>query len=340
MVRNMEIANFYKKIPLIDAYKKIDQPRRHFKKYFWWSVLIIILSTIGEVLSQGNAELGTINVLSKIVTAIATSVAAAALIEIFSGMREVWIKEQTQKEFRAFFGCELIDHSVAIVIPRFPMNELKKRFPEVLDMDLDSSGAVKRLREVSNMVLAYADVKTASDILIAFSKVNLLHLAEMVWDDDMLEKWIGGQASHIRTFIIIGLQSNRLFGAIRDAPHMSKFFRVTKDDGKFAFSIAKRSGNVLDWYPPRMETDKQDYVLLSKVEMSSSQKALIVGGITAQGTERIGEYLRENWKTIHNWSDSSSGSQVSVTDREFAMSISVPLPTGVLTPEEWYIDNR
>lgn len=339
----MIVRNLFTKLQLvINAYQKIAEPRRRFKIFFWLSVIIIVLATVVEVLSVDNptpiAEILSIS--SKIVIAISTSLAAATLIEIFSGMRDVWIREQTQKDFRAFFGCEYEKKTVAIVIPRFPMKELKEQFPEVFGKDLDpSSHAVKRLSEVSDMVLAYADVKTASDILIAFTQVSLLDRVEIYWDDDLLEKWQTGKEKRIRTFIIIGLYSNRFFWAINEATGMRKFFKIKiSTDGNFDFSIAKHSGDAQGWHTPReAELGKQDHVLISKVYMNSSQKAFIVGGITAQGTERIGQYLRENWKNLYDWTDSDLGSAVSVKDHEFAMSVSIPLPEGDPAPEECYV---
>jgi hypothetical protein len=327
---------------VINSYQKIAEPRRRFKIFFWLSVVIIVLATVAEVILEDNPTLVAkiFGTGSKIVIAISTSLAAAALIEIFSGMRDVWIREQTQKDFRAFFGCEYEKKTVAVVIPRFPMKELKGKFPEVFETDLDpSSQAVKRLSEVSDMVLAYGDVKTASDILIAFTQVGLLDRVEMYWDDDLLEKWEAGKEQRIRTFIIVGLYSNRFFWAIYNATSMRQLFKINQGaDGSFDFSIAKHIGNAQGWHSPReAEPGKQDHILISKVHMNPHQKAFIVGGITAQGTERIGQFLRENWKTLYDWTDSDLGSHISVKDHEFAMSISMPLPEGVPAPKDCYI---
>ena len=279
-----------------------------------------------------------LNPFSIIVVAVSTSVAAAALIEIFSGMQEAWKRENLQKAFREFFGCGLEDNIDAIVIPRFPTKELKELYPDVYDVDLDKTGATKRLSEVNDMVLAYADVKTASDILIAFSRVDLLHASNMVWDDTMLARWAAKETSEIKTFIVIGLYSNQFFKMICDAPQISKHFKFESIGENAQISIAKRVGDSLDWNTPRrFESDRHDFVLISKLRISDTQSALVIGGLTAKGTERIGEYIRENWQNLHGRVDPSSRSGISIKDNEFAMSVLVPMPSGILIPEDLYV---
>jgi hypothetical protein len=327
---------------VLDAYDHIAQPRRRFKIFFNWSVIIIILAIIGQELSEQSPSFGwkIANIVSKIVIAVFTSVAAAALIEIFSGIRDVWIREQTQKEFRDFFGCEYEEDSVEIVIPRFPMKELQRANPEVFGIDLDTSGAIKRLSEVSDMVLAYADVKTASEILIAFTQVDLVDWAKMVWDDDTQNDWKAGKTRSVKTIIVVGLYSNRFFWEVYQTLGYKKFFKINATpDGSFEFNIAKHEGDAIGWHPPRRAEQNCDYVLLTKVKLNSTQKAFIVGGITAQGTERIGQYLRDNWRKIYEASDSSSGTKLAVKGNEFAMAISVPLPDGNPSLGECYVDN-
>lgn len=263
------------------------------------------------------------------------------MIEIFSGIRDVWIREQTQKDFRDFFGCEYEKESVAIVIPRFPMQELQNAYPGVFDIDLDpSSGAAKRLSEVSDMVLAYADVNAAAEILIAFTQVGLVDWAKMVWDDDTQKDWKGGKTKSIKTFIVIGLYSNRFFGEINQTLGYKKFFKINRtSDGKFEFSIAKHEGESIGWHPPQQTELNRDHVLIAKVKLNATQKAFIIGGITAQGTQRIGQYLRDNWRRIYEASDSSSGAKLNVQGNEFAMEVSTPLPDGNPYLGECYVDS-
>lgn len=327
---------------LLDAYRHIVQPRRRFKIFFNWSVIIIILAIIGQEFSEQEAALSwrIMNIVSKVVIAVFTSVAAAALIEIFSGIRDVWIREQTQKEFRDFFGCEYEKESVAIVIPRFPMQELQEAYPKVFEIDLDTSGAVKRLSEVSDMVLAYADVNAAAEILIAFTQVGLVDWAKMVWDDDTQKDWKAGKTKSIKTFIVIGLYSNRFFGEINQTLGYKKFFKIDRtSDGKFGFNIAKHEGEAIGWHPFQQTEQNRDHVLIAKVKLNATQKAFIVGGISAQGTQRIGQYLRDNWRRIYEASDSSSEARINVKGNEFAIAISTPLPDGNPYLGECYVDS-
>ncbi len=79
--------------------------------------------------------------------------------------------------------------------------------------------------------------------------------------------------------------------------------------------------------------------MLAKVNLKSNQKVLIVGGITADGTGRMGKYLCENWREIYHVPDPNSPHHITVKDNEFAMAISVPLPDGKMYREKVFVDD-
>jgi len=344
----------------------------------------------------------------KLFIAIATGTTTVALIEISSGIQKIWIEDGKRKEFCELFNCyPESNKKTAIVIPQFPLGNLTKECSEkLLEMIAKDFKSIKRLKETDKLVLALADVRTASNILSAFSEVKLplSSMPVIEYDDQDLIK-----NDEYDSFILIGLYSNDFIMRNINDPDIHTNRRVSRlfileskeelkekfgkyedyypilsllpDNGcneepkpfKVTFRITQQSLKSLEFEKVPEDVRKSlekmindlpidldgfldslkevidkkklekykssilnnsieyDYVLISKVKLKDNKDrtAIVIGGITAKGTDKIGNYIRHKWKDLYDYVDSKSleRRKKKIEKSEFAAVLQVP-PNG------------
>jgi hypothetical protein len=259
---------------------------------------------------------------------ISTSISAASLIEIFSGIRDVRLKEEKCREFRELLGCDELDpktinETVALVIPRFQIEKIPE---EVINESLDVESRKSFISDKA--FFAFSDIQCANEILIGFKSQNL-PLPQLTWDDEILEKWKKGKLQGLKALIVIGLWSNR-FSTYYSKEHHELFQLETDPKDNLNGIIFKQwNGERYDFEVPDKEIIKYqedsngdydyDYVLLAKTHIDSI-KVFFVGGIRGQGTALGGKYLLDNWNN-EEFLREDSNNHLKPNKNQFAMCV-------------------
>ncbi|HEV7507577.1 MAG TPA: hypothetical protein VGS07_22020 [Thermoanaerobaculia bacterium] len=299
-----------KRLGFWKALQKLGEPHSRFKNVFAVSVIALSLSVAATYVSGEAIGLKFLRGFAQVVIGISASVAAAAMIEIFSGIRILWQKYDRRRQFQKLFNIpDEESHKeesakVAIVLARFSTGGGLLDTPN--ESYATSSQPVKRMREVNDQVFALADVKAASDLMLIFSKLGL-PLPVLEPDEKIVEQLHGNSLSY-GTYIAIGLQSNALTMAINGSqPDLFRISDAHSESPKL--QIAERDPGKplpLEQWSESYDSDRKtyDHVLIARTRLSKDKTLFILGGLEAKGTESVGDFIKVHWEDeLTTWCD-------------------------------------
>lgn len=220
---------------------------------------------------------------------------------------------------------------------------------------------VKRLSEVKEAVLAVADVKTTASITNLFGMKGFI-VTDIIQDDignlNSKDSCIKINGKQYTTIFVIGLFSNsflnefnKLFPNNYNPPHC---FTLSNVDNKRCVTIKKYSHeytNKNNTNTPFQQLEDStdfkdttdDYMGLIAKTIYKETSVIFIGGISAEGTVAIGEFLENDWKEpkhelfnkvkeeIASYNgrnkDKEGFEPITLSDKvDFAISIKLPIP--------------
>ena len=320
------------------------------KPRFWTLLFFFALSLIILIAYALESNANTWDVIFQ--TFFAT-ILTASLIELSVTTSENYLKESDRRYFRQLFSCDFdTDESVAIVLPAFNIEKPKESKNASEEI---SQSTTKELADAGSKTAQWVDVITASNIVSAFSSFGLP--APKIIRDDEAVKEIEDENNPIKTFISIGLLSNKLTLDInkRENENMEKaerYFKIEKNT-----DITKRISNITIYIGDKDSDNKlksedswskflaswdasqfkpasdNEYVLFAKSYLQKKKKTVIVlGGCMRTGTEIGGEFIvncliNYPWKeTLKKLFDLQSNKILNT--RQFAVVYKVTLKNG------------
>jgi hypothetical protein len=222
---------------------------------------------------------------------------------------------------------------------------------------------VKRLSEVKEAVLAVADVKATVSITNLFGMKGFI-VTDIIQDDienllDIKDSCIKINGKQYKTIFVIGLFSNSFLNEFNkeckfnndNSPHCFTLSNVDNYNERY-FNIKKYSheyttNNNTPFQQLKDSTDfkdtKDDYMGLIAKTIYKETSIIFIGGISAEGTVAIGEFLENDWKeTKHELfnkvkeeiasyngrnKEKEGFKPIKLSDKvEFALSIKLPIP--------------
>src|SRR5579862_5365740 len=101
---NSSLSGFWQAVRELDS----DEPYAKFKHVFVYSLITLALAVtlyqVSRALSGATVVVTALAVASQVVMGISASVSAAALIEVFAGVRVRWQKDEDRMLFCKLFG--------------------------------------------------------------------------------------------------------------------------------------------------------------------------------------------------------------------------------------------
>jgi hypothetical protein len=304
----------------LQDFKKIDKERSRFICYAKISISTLI---IGAILPTPILSLFIfydkhydpyVNALSQIIVGTSASILAASLIEIFSALRNIWIREADEDFFRFFFGPKSEQGHVAVVIPRFDPNTI----PEETFMKFPD--ALKSMFKRDSTFLASSDTKALTNIEILFEQHHSKR-PEVRFADEKLD-----DLSKYETVFFVGLFSNAY---LLDKLNNNKLFFLEKETHMQAgdstlpgLRLAYIDGDELQQHPRSNKAkfcneSNNEYGLIAKVSHDDI-KIFVIGGINASLTVKCSEFLLNNWQSIYSLVDDSRN-EIKVEYHDFAI---------------------
>jgi hypothetical protein len=243
---------------------------------------------------------------------------------------DIQLEEGDTDIFKAFFGLTDKRNKVAFVLPSFPINELRSTIRLIVERHRQSNeGNTKLLDEVSsllgiNLGKSTRTVKILGDIKdSALAQVDVQAFAEL---RELFSKTLNNQPglflskeyksldypiSTVRDYnvvIAVGLFSNEFSMNVgnftRDGDNARLPFRLFLEDVD-AFDGKTFNRNTIAFRRSEQDdfqfyqTDEHhDYALVAHVRDNSGKTLIIIGGIGAHSTERVGEYISSNWQEV------------------------------------------
>lgn len=281
-----------------------------------------------------------------------SSVVATCSYEFFDIVNRKWADVNSERELRELFGCEDINQneissSVALVLPaRYLKNftqEDADNSSQNLTLENDDEyewikDVDKALHNLNSSVAVGVDILVSASIASVFSKYKL-PIPKIIFDNEVIKnkqfKKDSPAIKNLKTFIIIGLYSNRLTSWLyqRDIRYKGvsqKYFYLERNDNgktlsehKVDFKIKlgsfdQETHNLLDenkWHhefcacvdllkygPEYNMVDDKDIALFSKLvsdEGGEEKTFVIVGAAGEKGTKELGGHINKQWKKIY-----------------------------------------
>jgi hypothetical protein len=310
------------------TFKAIDGERARFKKYARLSLCFLIFGAVLPISNpfidfpsslklNKNTYDTTVNAISQTIVGTSASVLAACLIEIFSAMRIIWIKEEKRKSFMFFFGSDLDQGKAAIIIPKFDSTEISQlilpdKLPEVSLLHKFAGNADLSL-------LSFSDTKAAINIEILFEQNNF-NRPELKFDDENIN------IDEYNTLFVIGLHSNSFL--LNNINKKNTLFSLEKSEKvqntKISkFKIADRSNGQQQPLSSEVTQEYSDdgssqYGLIAKLKCNRTI-IFVIGGNDADMTARCSTYLLEDWENIYKDEDTGCNPRIKFEDRIFAI---------------------
>lgn len=325
------------------------------KPRFWILLFFLVISLLVLIIpalkSKPELQASTWEVIFQ--TFFAT-VLTASLVELSVTTSENYLKESDRRYFRQLFSCDFnTDESVAIVLPAFDIEkptETENAFRENIDTSEEIIQSTKKeLAEAGSKTAQWEDVITASNIALAFSRFEL-PVPKIIRHDEAIEH-LYDENSNIKTFISIGLLTNKLTLDINKREKEERYFKIKKEEGLISkitikLGIFDNNNNLMDedyWesYDSKWDTSQfkpdgeEEHMLLAKTKTYIKKKektVIILGGCMRTGTEIGGKFIVENlinssnssWeKTMKNFFAQPSTKYLN--ESQFAVVYLIPL---------------
>jgi hypothetical protein len=297
-----------KRLSFWEALNRLDESHSRFKPIFILSLMMLFVAA--GIAQLPPRFLGTAIAigLAQAFMGVFASIAAAALLEIFSGIRALWQKDESQGLFRELFDIPEESGKVAIVLSRFSTRHLpsNQTSESVGSVDILEEGNVqKRIREVNDQVYASADVKAVADLVLTFSGLGL-PIPILEPDDRIIERLTEDSLPY-STYIALGLQSNLLTMQVGSSENLFRIFDQLTDEPKLKVARRSPNGTLSHERSESYSSDRttHDHVLLARTRLPEGQTLIIVGGLEAKGTEKVGAFIRKHWRDkMLSWCDS------------------------------------
>jgi hypothetical protein len=207
-------------------FKELDDTRAPITKK---TLYVSLLITVGSAFLSNLSSSDILKVLASLVLSVATSVTAAALLDLFFRMRADARFRWSQTVFRKLFNCELDTQSVAIVIPRYYTSSeettddaIERIVGELPPADFSNWKIYKKAATltrpykditISDVYSAsFCDIVAATRLIAAFAE-NHLPIPDIIWDSEVENAL---KDDKYKTFIAIGLFSNSLTGMCQE----------------------------------------------------------------------------------------------------------------------------
>lgn len=277
----------------------------------WWNVIS----------PDDTAE----RVASNIVVNLTVALFAASLIDLLGIVRRLWQTQRIQREFREFFGFTDSGESVAIVLPRFSSSiENIVRKQAELWPDCDTPVAISRDYERIEYAAA-PDLLATASIIEAFTRIGFRAPTVILdenaqqagfWDEHMPGTGETSDAFRFKTYILIGLFSNRATVENEKRTPGRRYFRLVCSPGgpaesRYAIKLATyhdgHLGDQENWREYRRLKGKEDFALISKRIRPDGKTIFVIGGIDAPATQVAGRYLADKWRQFRRLTDSVTG---------------------------------
>jgi len=313
------------------------------RKRWLWLLMTLSVGGLVGVVAWWNAvsDPKTLDYyVTSVVLSLLVSIWAAMLMEMLAQFRQIWDLQRTQRFFRQLIGINDASKEIAIVLPKFDMpldliwRKQMKSWPEysgdlssMLQTGLRTDGCTQ------------PDLSAAASFLEMFSKIGLPSPA-IIWDDEAFAK-VADPASSYTVLIAIGLFSNNLVGWLNLQTHLNRLFKldlfwveeagqtISASEGmiKLANHFDMRIDiNEKKWTEFKIIEGQTDYGLVAKVRLTESmgeKTIFLLGGIDAEGTQRMGDFMCREWRNIMTMTDSDT--QMRVDGNEFALVVDIPL---------------
>jgi hypothetical protein len=324
-------------------FKELDDSRAPITKK---TLYVSLLLTVGSAILSNLSSSDILKVLASIVLSVATSVTAAALLDLFFRMRADARFKWDQKTFRTLFNCDLDTRSVAIVLPQFAINQdaieqaIEQILPEQAPVDFTGwrvhEKAATFTEGYKDIALSdihsasFCDIVAASRLIAAFAE-NKLPIPDILWDTEIESKLKGTQ---YQTFIAVGLFSNHLTALVNEQPALpQRLFRLqvgsksNTDLYDYCRILLQRPGKPEQGWKdfrlkPKADDGVPDVALFAKVPFAG-KSVLICGGTTAEATQKLGNYLYEKWQEISTWQDDVDAKQTVDNTAWFAITFEI-----------------
>ena len=301
-------------------------------------------------LTKNNKSCVTaITAISQATVGVAASVLAASLIELFSAMRIVWIREEKEvKKFLNFFGKDLEKSKIAIVIPQFSLKELKQvlenlkkeeRIDEEFKNLLKSIGKEEnRMIKSSEGFFSSADMQAAANIQILFDRVKIKDFVkpEFIPTSEGVNADLNAdQIKSYNTLFIIGLFSNNFLCNVVNENGANLFelednenSETEETGGKIKVAERNTNGQIIQLSKSSQifannenenENENEKYGLLARF-MCNNQTIFVIGGIEGDLTVKCSDFLLENWEvSIYDKLGSTCKEGILPPDKNFAV---------------------
>lgn len=278
--------------------------------------LMTILLTISVIINTLSRQNSVIQITFTVFVNLFVALLAAGLIDVFAQFGKYWQMLVKQGEFRQFFGIgvkETDSAKVAVVLPRF---ETEDQSPVINKLQKIKGYKTLPIRHNYEEFAVRSDVIAAAEIIAAFSEVAL-QPPTIIWDNEALEH-IENSRTTYTTFISVGLLSNVLSNWLSMQTHFNYHFAANTsgdgEDSQFEFLVAKyKDGrlnvNINEWkkYPE----DGKDYGFISNITDTNKNITFFVCGANeSNGTQRMGKYIRENWRKLREHSATVGGKKI------------------------------
>ncbi|MBP1468084.1 caspase family protein [Candidatus Chloroploca sp. M-50] len=235
--------------------------------------------------------------------------------------------------------ADLADYTALLSDCRARMEQIQSRMGAVLKVDLGRNdrpiATQKIIDDVKRPMLAQVDVTAYLEIRDIFAEAGFIP-PDILWDSMVLKQVFNDSAElhDCKLLIAIGLFSNSLTlnapKLVQDRYKKRLCFEFTSSDDPRQNQImfTDRKGVPPHPYPPppdsmksQAEEESVDYALFTRFQFSANQDLMIIGGISAEGTHKIGQYIHKQKTMIYERFLKSEKDR----DREFAMIFKVPI---------------
>ena len=248
-----------------------------------------------------------ISSLSNGILGVSASLLAASLTDILAGMRDVWIREEKQGKFRKFFGIDNDENNkIAVVLPQFYIKNLKEdnKLKEVGDiLGTPFNDTEKILIKSNEGFYSSADLRASTALSLLFDRIKILSNDGKETIKPTLEYTTSTNAintnarladpNNYNVLFVIGLFSNSLLRLSKI--NQTNYFKVNYQENQ-SINIKKSGSDT--WEKTVSDDENYSYGLLARLKVEN-QVVFVAGGIDAQLTSKCGEFLLNNWESIH-----------------------------------------